>query len=234
MMLWSQYRRFLAKRRSANDGEAGLTLLECLAAIVVVGLMGAAIAPVLVLSVATRVQSQKAEQALALAQGEIDRIRVLLEEGSNDSINLALADLPASPAGNIDNTAAPAAPATPVTDPANLDAVTKTLAKDIDGDGTPDFAVQRFRGQVGTLTDGFYVGVRVYDYRAITEGSNLGIEGASVGMTATSGERLNEPLATLYTSVFDTAEGAALCNYIDFSAPAGGNPTDKAKPIGCN
>ncbi|MEM9817765.1 MAG: prepilin-type N-terminal cleavage/methylation domain-containing protein, partial [Cyanobacteria bacterium P01_D01_bin.6] len=74
----------LVKPTSLSD-ESGLTLIECVMAIVVVGLMGAAIAPMMVASVATRVQSQKAEQALELAQGEIDRVRIQFEQNNLDS-----------------------------------------------------------------------------------------------------------------------------------------------------
>ncbi|MEM9504465.1 MAG: type II secretion system protein, partial [Cyanobacteria bacterium P01_E01_bin.43] len=63
------------------SGEEGLTLIECIMAIVVIGLTGAAVAPMMLVSVATRVQSQKTEQALELAQSEIDSVRVLFEQG---------------------------------------------------------------------------------------------------------------------------------------------------------
>ena len=46
-----------------------------------VALVASTIAPALVLSVATRVQSQKSEQALQLAQSEIDQVRLQVEPG---------------------------------------------------------------------------------------------------------------------------------------------------------
>lgn len=226
--------------RAANDD--GLTLLECLAAIVVVGMVGASIAPVLVLSVATRIQSQKAEQAIALAQGEVDRIRVLVEQGSDDDFTAAVDSLPLdTTATSIQTVAAPTAPATPITQAniANFDQITETVAVDIDDDGEFDFAVQRFRKMVADPADntipveeGLIVGVRVYDYQAVTDGSNLGIEEGSVGLTSGSGDRLNAPLATLYSTVFRSSQGTALCNYIDFTTSSGS--TGIAKPQGCN
>ena len=65
-------------RTSKTDG---LTLIECLVAIALIGISTAVIAPVMVFSVATRVQSQKAEQAIQVAQGEVEKIRLLAERG---------------------------------------------------------------------------------------------------------------------------------------------------------
>ena len=74
-MITHRLKRYLSATRTS----AGLTLIECLVAIVMVGLIGSAIAPALLISVATRVQSQKAEQALELAQSEIDKVRQIME-----------------------------------------------------------------------------------------------------------------------------------------------------------
>ena len=67
--------------RARQKACQGLTLIECLVAILMVALLASAIAPALALAVATRVQSQKSEQAMKLAQTEIDRVRLLTEEG---------------------------------------------------------------------------------------------------------------------------------------------------------
>jgi len=60
-----------------RHSESGLTLMECVVAIAVVALAGALITPPLFLAAATRVQNRRSEQALQIAQGEIDRIRTL-------------------------------------------------------------------------------------------------------------------------------------------------------------
>lgn len=236
--MWRRSVFAVASKSGAND-DTGLTLLECLAAIVVVGMIGTAIAPVLVLSVATRIQSQKSEQALNLAQGEIDRIRVLVEQGEGPDYTAAIDSLPEdTAAADITAVAAPTAGAGPIT-PANIadfDAPNKTLAVDIDDDGEFDFAVQRFRtekdGDNSANDEGFFVGVRVYDYNALTSGNTLSSEQGSLALTSSQGDRLEAPLATLYTSVFRTAEGAALCNYMDFTPNTSGSSKDK--PLGCN
>ena len=70
--------------------EQGLTLVEALAAIVIFGLSITAVTAPLMLSMATRVRAHRAQQAMQLAQGEIDRVRLLLERGdiNNDLVSL--------------------------------------------------------------------------------------------------------------------------------------------------
>ena len=69
----------LSKR---NSSQQGFTLLESLMAIMVITVVIAALTPPIFISVATRVQNRKAEQAIQLAQGEIDQVRRLVERGN--------------------------------------------------------------------------------------------------------------------------------------------------------
>ncbi|MFQ4139477.1 prepilin-type N-terminal cleavage/methylation domain-containing protein [Nodosilinea sp. PGN35] len=199
------------KRANPKGQEQGLTLIECLVAIVVVGLVSSAIAPALVLSVATRVHSQKAEQALALAQSQIDSMRVLVERGEY-TVN----DLPPLAAGLADKDVATAAgPNLGVTNATNF---AYAQPVDIDGNGQADFLVQRYRA-VGQSVDGlpvaFAMGVRVYDRGASAVG-NLSTQPASLVMTSTSGGRNERPLATLYTTIAASNQGDSLCNLITY------------------
>lgn len=200
-----------AQKVNPKAQEQGLTLIECLVAIVVVGLVSSAIAPALVLSVATRVHSQKAEQALALAQSQVDSTRVLVERG-----DYVVADLPPLATGLADKDVATAAgPSLGVTDTTNF-AYAEPV--DIDGNGQPDFLVQRFRA-VGEVVNGnpvaFAMGVRVYDRDASAAG-NLSTTPASLVMTSSSGRRNERPLATLYTTIAASNEGESLCNLITY------------------
>lgn len=218
---------------SPSTGEEGLTLIECLAAIVVVGLIGAAIAPVLVLSVATRVQSQKSEQALKVAQSEIDAIRVLLERGGDD---LTGANFPPVAAGFADDAVTTALGPDAVTnDPDNYDAdYTRARPLDIDDDGTFDFAIQSYRTageEIDSLPVAFTLGVRVYDYRAVEAArGNLDTRQASIGLTSSEGDRALQPLATLYTAMSVSDDDQSFCNYIDYLD----YEETKDKPLGCN
>ncbi|PSR18477.1 hypothetical protein C8255_07185 [filamentous cyanobacterium CCP3] len=208
---------------NARTQEQGLTLIECLVAIVVVGLVSSAIAPALVLSVATRVHSQKAEQALALAQSQIDSTRVLVERGE-----YTVADLPPLATGLADRDVATApGPNLGVTNPTNF---AYAQPVDIDGDGQPDFLVQRFRAigeSVGGTPVAFAMGVRVYD-RAASATGNLSTTPASLVMTSTGGRRNERPLATLYTTIATSNQGESLCNlitYVNSGVAAGSRKT---------
>lgn len=214
--------------RSANP-EAGFTLVECIMAIVVLGIVGAAIAPMLVISVATRINSQKSEQALQLAQGEIDRVRVLMERGEGDSVEMP----PAT--GDNSEVDSVSAPDTLEAALADIDAVTDARAIDIDGDTESDFAIQSYTTKTDYedgLPQVFDLGVRVYDARAFTSGESLGTDEASLTLTSGSGNRTQLPLAVLATRVVFSENGQSFCNYTDFANFGSSSPTEK--PLGCD
>lgn len=216
----------------SSDPEAGLTLLECLAAIIVVGLIGAAIAPVMVISIASRVQSQKSEQALSLAQGEVDRIRVIIER---DGDNLAGVALP--PAVTLADITAGLGP-DDISAAADYYDTDYTKAREVDIDpereNGPDFAVQVYRDEgvlVGGQPAAFALGVRVYEFETVDNATgNLDTDQASIGLTQSQGERGSKPLATLYTTVVFGEADESMCNYFDYI-----DSTSTDKPVvGCN
>ena len=232
----------------AND-QAGLTLIECLVAIVMVAIVGAIVAPAMVISVATRVQSQKATQALGIAQSEIDRVRLLVERG-DEYVSELPPKLPDTEIDALDNELELAQVDGPDAvfdlgdwqdNSVTWDTFTQSFPVDIDNDGEADFAVQSFRspGQTADGTENtdpvaFILGVRVYDHRAVENTSdNLPADRqASLKMTSGEGERLERPLATLYSSIALSEDDQAFCNYIDYLSTTSGNATDK--PLGCN
>ena len=245
--------------RARQKACQGLTLIECLVAILMVALLASAIAPALALAVATRVQSQKSEQAIKLAQTEIDRVRLLTEEGlaaqksgESDAAFEArkqayLAKFPPRVA-TLDNTAAENQPApgnqvvnirtslTP-TDTLgiklNPDQPNATTPTNCVSDGSCDFAVQiyRTRGFPDNATDvpsAFGMGVRVYDYRAITSGANLSTDPASLALSAGDGGRSRKPLAGLYTTIAAGERQNSLCDLITYT---GGSAA--SRPLDC-
>lgn len=226
------YRLSLDLKPSFGSGrraqEQGLTLIECLVAIVVVATVASAIAPAMVLSVATRVHSQRSEQALALAQSEIDSIRVAVERGGYTA-----AVLPPLAATLEDKDVETAlGPSLTVTDATNF---AYALPKDIDGDGAADFLVQRFRAK-GQVVSGvpvaFAMGVRVYDRDASAAG-NLPITPASLVMTSGDGGRSTRPLAVLYTTIASSNEGSSLCNLITYFNSSAVTGSTKTLPAAC-
>lgn len=229
------------KMTSAEDNacsyESGLTLIECLVAIVVTALTTATIAPMVVFAVATRVQNQKTEQALQLAQSEIDKVRLVVEQGGDygdrlqDDLQLFRIPNPATAIGSV------AAPTQFIPSTANVTTATQARMLDIDGDGDDDFAIQLFRTtgielqpeSIGIVNDTpvvFDVGVRVYDARAERNlAASTPLVSDTAGLTFTSGEgdRGTRPLAVLYGQIAQGDRNGSLCQYWEF---AGSTPTD--------
>lgn len=224
--------------------EQGLTLIECLVAIVMVALVAGSIAPVMVISVASRVNSQKAEQALGIAQAELDRTRTLVAQG-----NYATADLP--PVGNktggtiteqddISSVLGPDLTVTASTSfaravPVGTDGNEKLNAAD------QAFRVQRFRSPGYTATGAsvpmaFTMGVRVYDIQATGQG-NLPTDAASIGLTGGTGERTQRPLAALYTTIAIGDQTGSLCDlirYVNSQQASPSAPSDLVLPPTCS
>lgn len=221
------------KARKTNHSEGGLTLIECLVAIVVIALATATVTPMMVFAVATRVQNQRAEQALQLAQGEIDKVRLVVEQGGDYGDRLKQLSLIAASAST--TSAIQVAPPTAfVASTASVTDITQARKVDIDGDGNSDFAIQLFRtkgieltpqivGVVNSTPVVFEVGARVYDIQAER---NLGsLQKAPADLTFTSGEggRGRRPLAALYSQVAQGDREGSLCQYWQF---AGTTPTN--------
>ncbi|NER83155.1 MAG: type II secretion system protein [Leptolyngbya sp. SIO1D8] len=212
----SAVERLLKQWFQSNNPEAGLTLIESLIAIIVIGLTVSAITPAFVLAVATRVQSQRTEQANQIAQDEIDKARIVMELGTVDDpgtpdVETRESFLPVD-AGDEDVDAVEA-PGTFLSltnagclrdDLDDLPGVEEACSIDINGDGEADFAVQTYRVNSYTAPDGeiaaFEMGVRVYAYEATkdpdatgdgdVDGIDVNTERASAGLT--SGPRNNE------------------------------------------
>lgn len=194
-LIWLLICRAGHKSSQANPAapaERGLTIMECLVAVLLILITIAMVAPPLVLATATRVQNRRAAQALQVAQGEIDRIRTIVVMGNHRPANLpavatgtTTATLPsvarptavdprlrslnptgaACPTTRFDPNASPTPPAAV--------AVSSLLPVDVDGDCVADYLMQVFRTPGMTSTpereparqnrpSEFDVGVRVY------------------------------------------------------------------------
>jgi type II secretory pathway pseudopilin PulG len=202
--------------RQQPRSDQGLTLLESIVAIVIVTLTVVAVTPPIMLANATRVQTRRAAQANQIAQAEIDRVRSIIER-RNDN----LASLPAAIGStNIANAAAPTAidttrlvsPSdcgrsypTPTPAPTN-----QLVPVDINGDCTPEFAMQVFRTSETppageTVPFAFTLGVRVYAYNPSAPPVAWEVERASLVQTTGARDTLlngnRRPLAVLYTAI---------------------------------
>ncbi len=220
-----------ALRRSGGFGvgqdtaEQGVTLLECLVAISVIAITGAMITPPLFLAAATRVQNQRSEQAQQIAQAEIDRIRVLVEQGRHRRIDIPF------PIGsnNIANFAAPSAIAGRLKSASLCMGVIRhddsripaeqVLPIDVNGDCEADFLMQSFRtngtfapGEVSRPTE-FTMGVRVYANSARNNLGGLSVQPASLNFTSGEGNQRQRPLAVIYSRMTWSDTDFSLCNY---------------------
>ncbi len=228
--------RQAAPLNAAPISEQGLTLIECLVAIVVVAITVVTITPPIFLATASRVQARRAEQANQIAQSEVDRIRGIVERG-----NFQLADLPpigvasgieGTPVGTTVATGTILSPGNcankyPTTPLANA---TTLVPVDVNGDCQPEFAMQVFRTQgcfVGDATppatpSSFGLGVRVYAYNP-NEGTlpTLEKERTTLGVTAgrkDQGGNLRRPLQVLYSSA-STTGSAKVRECVAFDTP---------------
>ena len=159
-------RELLKMMSSQRQRSSGFTLIESLVAMVVIAVTIVAITPPIFWATGTRVQNRRAEQALALAQGEIDRVRAEIERGisvdPNNPSDVPTNYLPQSVASSVFATYEGPAPTAAwskmrSTDPlkntaealpsgvARFPAASEYIPVDTDGDGTADFLVQVFR-----------------------------------------------------------------------------------------
>lgn len=235
-------RRFgqvLKETSSQTTCSSGFTLIESLVAIVVISITLVAITPPIFWATGTRVQNRRAEQALALAQGEIDRVRAEVERGGSTAIT----DLPAS-AGATSVFATYEGPVPTAawskmrsTKPskntaeivtagdARFPAANQYIPVDTDGDGIADFLVQVFR-DTGVCdstptacgaTDVpriFNMTVRVY--AAMAKDSTLAkLSNTKASLTGTTGTKQakDRPLAILSSQVARSVNSKALGQY---------------------
>ncbi|APB34874.1 Prokaryotic N-terminal methylation motif domain protein [Gloeomargarita lithophora Alchichica-D10] len=194
--------------------QGGFSLIEALVGVAIIGITAALIPPVVTLSVAARAQNQRVEQAVRLAQGHMDLVRLRMERGlAGGSVATFVADVerlaPLTGGASLNDVAAPGAttlrtaafcdldnPSTPIGPPCRVD---------IDGDGQADFGLQAFRIQQQTAPSGqplsFIFGVRVYP-RAVVQGvyaGTLGTRPAQVRLGAP--EAASNPLAVQYSRI---------------------------------
>jgi type II secretory pathway pseudopilin PulG len=213
-----------------QDMAAGLTLIEGLVAIVVIAITVSAITPPIFVATATRIQTRRSEQAREIAQGELDRVRTLMERGGatiNDMPGATAADVDVGGALTATKPAEVVVPETTVPSSPMLSsqdcggsikrypdtsttpvAFNRLTPVDITGDCTPEYAMQVFRlpGYIpigGTAPLSFIMGVRVYSYFPGQVYPPLDAAPSSLAMT--TGRRdaggKQRPLAVLYSQV---------------------------------
>jgi prepilin-type N-terminal cleavage/methylation domain-containing protein len=199
---------------SSTSGESGFTIIESLIAIVVVAILMVAIAPAIVFSTATRVQSKRIEIATQAAKTYIDGVKIgtitaPVQAGTGVSLNAFSAPTVGSLTCNAN--AYCTVPATPAD---NLYCI------DEDGGGctltsNQDFVVQAFRYNANStnVSTGYLLGVRVYRADGFRNDGSLQIAPAKQGtVTSGLGDR-KIPLLEMTTEISSqTGSFNDLCN----------------------
>lgn len=199
------------------DRQQGLSIIEVLMAMLVTATVLSIVSPIFLIATATRVMTFKAQQAMAIAQSEIDRVEVNLSQGVNKNDVTGL--IPPEATGTSDiTTLAPPTNQTLVRNYQDLD-TTKFLEKDIDNDTKPDYLVQLFRdgGEVfgaGSNSPNefafFKMGVRVYAINAKDDIGKLDTKMASISFGKGLQEIHKKPLAVVYTDVIRSNSSASM------------------------
>jgi prepilin-type N-terminal cleavage/methylation domain-containing protein len=206
---------------SPKSKQGGFTIVESLMAIVVVSILLAAIAPVIALSVANRVQAKRIESASQAARSYIDGVRI----GTISS--------PLAPATKTElKDYGPPASSRSFNCPTNSyctdsGAVSTTATKlyciDFDGDGNckhtsnKDMVIQAFRDTDSSLT-GYALGIRVYRADAFN-GATLNKGAQQNSFTGGIG-RKDIPLVEMTTEINNVVpKYGELCNRIGCGTP---------------
>lgn len=222
--------------------QQGLTLLECLVAVMVITLTITLITPPLFLAAATRQQNRRAEQALQVAQGEVDRIRTIVARNNHFPSNLpeaptmsSLSNYPAPTALFSSTKVKSVSASCNFNESTDRPSANQGLLIDTDGDCKPEFFIQVYRTagkpspdelkrQKGIAANSrpsdFDIAVRVYSILAARQsgatwqvGSGLQTQAASLKMTTGDGNQRTRPLAVIYTPISWSDDSATLCNY---------------------
>ena len=214
---------------------SGFTLIESLVAMIVISITLVAIVPPIFWATGTRVQNRRAEQALAIAQGELDRVRGVLERSdaplpANLPPQVSKAEFgsyrgpnPRSPwAGKMRSTQPGFNTAETATDGIQYPTSADTyIPVDTDGDGKADFLVQVFRDPGTCVAVNpcvapdtpriFAMKVRVYSAIAIdSELASLDTTKAALIGTTGTGQAKNRPLAILSSQMARSVSSSAL------------------------
>ncbi|MHC5936044.1 hormogonium polysaccharide secretion pseudopilin HpsB [Nostoc sp.] len=216
--------------------EGGFTIIESLVAILVVAILLVAIAPVLSLSVATRVQARRIELATQAAKSYIDAVKTkkIAAPTSTGTDTLTLYAAPTA-TGTLTCTA---------NSYCTVPTGTSLYCVDFDSSGSceitsvTDMVIQGFRYNSDSTasndaTTGYALGVRVYRADAFKDSTTLlhntsTIKTTQATFTGGAGQR-KAPLVEMITDINDTVpKYSDLCTRIK-----GPDPTNTPNDVGC-
>lgn len=219
-LAWPKSRAGRASSPQGQGSESGLTLLEALVAMLVITVTLAVITPPIFIATATRVSNRRTEQAMQLAQGEIERVRLLML--SSDSYTTIAPQLPPIDPGATKNTVeqvpAPTSLCTPPGAGDPIPTAAPCTSLQLVRTDNDFLLVQTFREDGATVAGGdvvaFRMGVRIYGSEALGNNDQpvAGLLNQPSGMkfTTGAGSRVSRPLVAFYTEMIRGTEGGGL------------------------
>ncbi|MDR7898310.1 hypothetical protein RHJ63_08310 [Thermosynechococcus sp. JY1334] len=207
------------RQSQLHSAEQGLTLAECIVAILLVNVAVAALVAPLMLVAATRVQNDRISQASALALSEVDRMRVLMEQGVN--VTTAVIPPPSSVTASLGQPellSNQPPPTTVVTCTGGGMALPTSATEGcLRVFNNREFVVQIYRGSItfgpNNRIVGYPMQVRVYNRATFTNGSPSTATpiGQQPATMTTSIGNLELPLAVITTDIVQGDSSTALC-----------------------
>jgi prepilin-type N-terminal cleavage/methylation domain-containing protein len=211
-----------------SHSKKGLTLIEVLAAIVLLSVIIITMAPPLLLSAATRVKMRRASQARLIAQEQLNSVQTIMMRSRDQKLPTnddgKYKGLPPIISGSTSSIYETPPPSNLIAEDKQSDSATDARRVDVNNDGEPDFFVQVFREQGALFSAGqaqcepalFRMGVRVYSILAEDNLNELETEKISLQMTnGLKGQNTN-PMAVLYTEVSRSDREFSLNAYRDY------------------
>lgn len=217
----------LLLNKNKTSSEQGLTLLEVIASIVMISVILVAIAPPLLLSVATRVKMRRASQAMLIAQEEVNRVQGIMARSRDENLPTESDDCdPTESVCSYVGLPQTIGQNTNLKDFSAPDSNSELEEFDVDDDGNADFFVQTFRDQGALFAGGgtrcepavFGIGVRVYSTLAEDnlQSGNLETEEISLQMTSGLKGQSTKPMTVLFATVSRSDMGGSLDTYQDY------------------
>jgi len=200
-----------------SSNQTGFTIIESLVAILVAGILLAAIAPVIVLSVGTRVQARRVELATDLAKTYLDGVKA--------------GTIPAPPSTGTDTLSTYKAPKanTLTCNPNDYCSQPSTDLYCMSSCSTAkDFVIQAFRYNTvsNDLTNGYGLGLRVYRVDAFKDNDSAVLKSGTKQATFTGGPGdRKSPLVEITTEISNSSTTLdSLCKRLDNASDKTTNP----------
>lgn len=217
----------IKKHFFSKTSESGLTILECLVAVLVVSVLMAAIAPAIALSVATRVQARRVERATQAARTYIDGLSAGTIAAPAQTTSLPFATNASVPIGSSSwscTTAATNFYCSNITASSLycIDLDVGSNGYTCTSNSVNDFIVQAFRT---SNNQNYLLGLRVYRADGFSDSSTFQKSdgtGKKIASTYTSGlGNRKAPLVEMITEISpNRPKYTDLCNRLDSSATA--------------